>query len=344
MFCGFSREVDLMAARSLHITQNISFEDDNSLELPLSAFPQEHMTGFLKDASGVSFAHIHYTSLLFEGGYGLLHRVNRKSLPDEKVVPAIVKVPKSGAYLGKEALTQWLAWQTLKKYGLESATPEVYDIFVRGKKEVCFCMEFVKGHFPYSLLAVSPTPDMVLFQILAQLCLLLGILEKEIRMDHRDLKANNIYIRERPCSYAVDLSGSRWTLSAPFQVVLLDYGFACLGNDMKRTRINVSPDIFPQSDPCPKEGRDLFHLLTSFWSIPSIRQRMTSATQKEIDTWLYQQKKDYGKLARTSVEQRTFYVITGEEGFRYPFLEPVNLLARIAQKYPQVVQRTPNSS
>lgn len=328
-----------MELESLHIRNPVSFENDKSLELPLSAFPHEHMSGYLKDASGVSFAHITYTTLLFEGGYGLLHRVNRKSLPEETIRHAIVKVPKDGAYLGKEALTQWLAWTTLKKYGLHSATPEVYDIFVRNKKEVCFCMEYIKGHFPYSLLAVSPTPDTVLFQILAQVCLLLGILERDICMDHRDLKANNIYIREKPCSYSVDLSGSRWTLAAPFQVVLLDYGFACLGNDKRRTRINLSPENFPQSDPCPKAGRDLFHLLTSFWSIPSVRQRMSSATQKEIDAWLHQQKNDYSRLARTTVEQRIFYVITGEDAFRYPFLEPVNLLARISQKHPEVVQR-----
>lgn len=324
---------------TLHIYSQISFENDMSLQLPLSIFPQEHMSGQLKDASGVAFAHITYTGLLFEGGYGLLHRVTRKDLITEKVRAAIVKVPKSGAYLGGEALTQWLAWNTLKNYGLETATPEVFDIFVRGKKDVCFCMEFIKGHFPYSLLAQTATPDLVFFQILAQICILLGILERDIYLDHRDLKANNIYIRERPCQYTVDLSGSRWSLSAPFQVVLLDYGFACLGNDKKRTRINLSPENFPHSDPCPKQGRDLFHLLTSFWSIPSIRQRMSGATQKEIDTWLHQQKRDYARVSREGVDPLYFYLITGEDSFRYPFLEPLTLLELIARKHPQAVQR-----
>ncbi len=324
---------------SLHIHTSVSFENDVSLQLPASLFPQEHMNGQLKDASGFAFAHITYTTLNFEGGYGLLHRVNRKNLETGLSSAAIVKTPKQGAYLGQEALIQWLAWNTLKRYGIESATPEVYDIFVRNRKEVCFSMEYVKGHFPYSLLAVAANPDLVFFQILAQVSILLGILERDICMDHRDLKANNIYIRERPCHYSVDLSGSRWSLSAPFQVVLLDYGFACLGNDKKRSRINLSPENFSATDRCPKEGRDLFHLLTSFWAIPSIRQRMSAANQREIDIWLHQQKKDYSRLAKTTDEQRIFYLITGEESFRYPFLEPVTLLNRIHQKYPDVVQK-----
>jgi serine/threonine protein kinase len=323
----------------LHINTTISFENDMSLHLPLSAFPQEHMNGQIKDASGIAFAQITYTGLLFEGGYGLLHRVNRKDLKMESVIPAIVKVPKHGAYLGGEALIQWLAWNTLKKYGLQSATPEVYDIFVRGKKEVCFCMEFIKGQFPYSLLSQAQNPDKMFFQILAQVCILLGVLERDICMDHRDLKANNIYIREMACQYSVDLSGSRWTIDSPIQVVLLDYGFACLGNDRKRSRINLSPENFPHSDPCPKQGRDLFHLLISFWSIPSLRQRMSPATQKEIDLWLHQQKRDYARLARKGAEQGLFFVYSGEDTFRYPFLEPVTLLEKIAQKHPEVVQR-----
>jgi serine/threonine protein kinase len=329
-----------MNLNSLHIYTSLSFENDTSLQLPLTLFPQEHLSGHLKDSSGVTFAFLTYTNLHFEGGYGLLHRVNRKDIRTELMRSAIVKVPKQGTYLGGEALVQWLAWNTLKRYGMESATPEVYDIFVRGRKEVCFCMEYIKGHFPYSLLAVTPNPDLVFFQILAQLCILLGILERDICLDHRDLKANNIYIRERPCQYSVDLSGSRWSISCPFQVVLLDYGFACLGNDKKRSRINLSPENFPNSDPCPKQGRDLFNLVTSFWSIPSIRQRMSAANQKEIDTWLHQQKKDYSRLAKTTDEQRIFTVITGEDSFRYPFLEPATLLLRIHQKYPDVVQKT----
>ena len=80
-------------------------------------------------------------------------------------------------------------------------------------------------------------------------------------MDHRDLKADNLWIRPIPIDYSITVGGKKWRLRAPFQVVILDFGFACLGNEEGNAIVSLSDGIVPKIDPCPKEGRDLFHLL-----------------------------------------------------------------------------------
>jgi serine/threonine protein kinase len=288
-----------------------------SFNPPRNLFPREDARGFICDASGLKFAHIQYGTVLFEGGYGILQLCERNGKR------ALVKVPKEGADLSPEALVQAFVRKTLGRFGLEETVPEVYDLFIRGR-DVCFSMEYISGQFPHSLLDVTDTPGVSFLQILQQVALLLHILEKEIQFDHRDLKANNLYLRKQPVNYKVTLEEKIYHIKAPFQIVILDFGFACLGKTL-----NVEESIFSNTDPCPKEGRDLFHLVTSFWSIPSIRIRMDASLKREIDGWLHTELKDYGTMTKKFSNLDWVYFLTKNPNFTHEKLKPITVLKRI---------------
>lgn len=310
---------------ALHISDTVSL---SNLHIPLSKFPREDAGGGLFEGKK-QYATLRYENTFFEGGYGLLQLCQRTDLSGS-TQQVIVKNATQSINLGPEAITQWLARNVLKSYGLEKSIPQVYDIFEKNS-QLSFSMEFIRGDFPYVYLAKVNNPDTFFFQMLTQVSILLFILEKEMNLDHRDLKANNLFIREEPVDYSIDMAGVSFRVKAPFRVFILDFGFACIGDGHGKTQINIAPGIFPKSDPCPKDGRDLFHLLTSFWSIPSIRERMSATTQAEVDDWLIKDNKDFSRLSRKFKQTDWVYIVTSDPGFNYPKLSPLSILKRIGE-------------
>lgn len=308
---------------SLHIYESISIRQN--FDITPVVFPKETMNGCLYDSRNIQYAKLSYENVMFEGGHGTLQLCTRTDLSGVKQV--IIKKPKTSTYLGSEAILQWIARQTLKPYKLQNAIPKIHDIFTKDS-ETRFSMDFIKGDFPYVYLASVPNPDQFFYQILTQVAVILFILERDLFLDHRDLKANNLYISEKPVDYTVDLSGASYHIKAPFQLVILDFGFACLGDESGATCVNIGSSVYPMNDPCPKEGRDLFHLVTSFWSIPSVRERMSPETKKEVDGWLTHQKRDYSKLAQKFKSPEWVYVVTSQPEFVYPKLAPLAILER----------------
>jgi len=310
---------------SLHIYESISIRQN--FDITPVVFPKENINGCLCDSRNIQYAKLSYEDVMFEGGHGTLHLCTRTDLSGGQVRQVLVKKPKTSTYLGSEAILQWIARHTLKPYKLQSAIPKVHDIFTKDS-ETRFSMDFIKGDFPYVYLASTPNPDQFFYHILIQAAVLLFILERDLFLDHRDLKANNLYISETPVDYTVDLSGTSYHIKAPFQLVILDFGFACIGDESGITRVNIGSGVFPMNDPCPKEGRDLFHLVTSFWSIPSVHDRMSTETQKEVGDWLTHHKRDYSKLAKKFKSSEWVYVVTSQPEFIYPKLSPLAILQR----------------
>lgn len=295
------------------------------MRLSTSALPVETVEGWLRDSKGNKYARLHYKKVMFEGGHGTLQLCLRTDLSGQKV-ETLVKKPHTSIDLSTEALLQWAARGALKSYKLERHIPRVYDIFTTGR-ETRFSMEFIRGDFPHKYLEKVAHPDIFFFQLLAQICVILHILETVLFMDHRDLKTNNLYVREE----AVDLVVLDYHIKAPFRVVILDFGFACVGNESGLTRINVGSNVFPATDPCPKEGRDLFHLITSFCSIPSVYNILSESTQRELDGWLTRGKQNFVRVSQKFQNSQWVYVLTSTPDFAYPKLNPLAILERLTQ-------------
>lgn len=273
-----------------------------------------------------------------QGRSGVIRRVTRTPAIEsgEAGQPAptlCVKIPKNPQLsLCPEALVQSLCSRTLLAAGIHGAVPDVYDIYLFAN-ETRYSMEYVKGVSALKAVLDSPTPDTTWLQILAQTALILGFLEERLHLDHRDLKADNLWIRARPVSYTVEVGGVKWQVSASFQVVLLDFGFACIGNEDGQAVVSLTDGVVPLIDPCPKEGRDLFQLIGSMWSVPAVREKMGTEVAADMELLLKHRSASYIDLVRKTTQSTWIYMAVSDLQFRHPVLHPVSLLERLAHEW-----------
>jgi serine/threonine protein kinase len=228
-----------------------------------------------------------------------------------------------------------MADSSLAAAGVVGAVPKVYDIF-QYAGETRFSMSFIQGLNSIDYILSAKDPNITLLQILAQTALLLAFLEETIHLDHRDLKADNLLIRAEPVSYSVSIGGVRWSIAAPFQVVLLDFGFSCLGNQENTAVVSLSYGILPLVDPCPKEGRDLFQLISSLWSLPPIRTAIDASLGSDIQTILSYKSKPYTNIMTKTADIHWIYLLVSDYRFKHPPLHPISLLDTLRIKYPQL--------
>jgi serine/threonine protein kinase len=220
---------------------------------------------------------------------------------------------------------QWLAANALEVAGIQGAVPRVYDLF-QYAGETRFTMDYIEGASSVQAILESEDPERTFTHILAQTALILGYLQETIHLDHRDLKADNLWIRPTPVHYRVRVGGKMWTLTSPFQVVILDFGFACLGGPDGNAVVNLSDGVLPTIDPCPKEGRDLFQLLVSIWSVPAIRAKMSAPFHTQLERLLSYKASAYDSLVQMTERSQWSYLVVSDSKFRHPPLACESLL------------------
>jgi serine/threonine protein kinase len=146
---------------------------------------------------------------------------------------------------------------------MEYAIPRVYEVFLHAKvpkpltfldvSSVCIAMEYIHGrtmsHFLEAHFKLSDVPynDRLFLHFLKQIAALLQILQTRLRMNHRDIKINNILIRDPQNPLP--------------KLVLIDYGFACIAKgihapDAEMSKIEAG-SYFGSRYACFKRGRDL---------------------------------------------------------------------------------------
>ncbi len=259
---------------------------------------------------------------LDHGSYGNIYLAKRG---DESV---LVKQPRMAEMnLMQEAILQHLAFKTLEQCHLSKAIPKVYDVFRKGN-EVWFSMEKIQGITIADWFTHTTSPDTDTFFLLAHICLLLGILETQLNLDHRDLKMSNLLIKPEASTLQIQLLEHTWSLQCPFSVVVLDFGFACLGSEQLRGKpwVNLGDGVLPPLDPCPKEGRDIFHLLISLLGLPIFRERISQRIHEKIDKWLSVGTKSYGPMARKWSTEHWSYLVSSQPHFAISSCCPLRIL------------------
>lgn len=257
------------------------------------------------------------------GSYGNLYLCLRDN--QKKV---LCKEPRiSDMKLTQEGILQHLAHTVLEQFHISWGIPKVYDVFRMGNSSM-FSMDYVEGLNMEEWFQKSLTPDKDFFLFLAQISIILGLLETYLALDHRDLKADNLLIKEEHCSIQVNLGGKLWSLTSPFQVVVLDFGFACLGSEPLRGKplVNLGDGVLPPMDPCPKEGRDIFQLLISLLGISVYRSKLSARVLSIIDNWLAVGKKSYGEMARRWSAENWSYLVASQRHFAIPTCCPLYIL------------------
>lgn len=294
-----------------------------SLDL-LSIYTEKTHT--LREANGSHRAMFSNETPLAHGSYGNLYSIHREGTSSNHI--AILKQPRVAEMnLLQEGVLQHIAQRTADQEGIGWCIPKVYDVFWRQQK-VWFSMEYIPGLSVLQWFDQTTRHEADFLLLLAQVCLYFSWLELNLGLDHRDLKLDNLLLKQEPCSITVKLQETEWHLTAPFTVVILDFGFACLGTKPLRGKpvINLGDGILPPMDPCPKEGRDLFQFLTSWLRYDSLTKKLSSQLLSQIDQWLSVGTKSYGPMARRWSSETWTYLVASQRDFAVPSCCPLNIL------------------
>ena len=226
------------------------------------------------DTSGNFICKYSPLKTLGAGTFGFVDLFIRRDANKQKTLVAMKRPRFPEMKLLDESLFQMGLHNDLVAYGLSKCVPKVYDIFIyQATGDVWFTMESFKPVLVSewcvdSLRGAEAARLFVL--LLLQIALILEVLELEMKIDHRDLKVNNMIVVEERISIEITWNGVERFVEFPFRIVIVDFGFACLGKT-----IDVrSTEGLPPLDPCPKEGRNIFQVLVSLWNIQSIRTNL----------------------------------------------------------------------
>ena len=286
----------------------------------------------IEDVSGNTWLPaFQWESLLSQGTYGKVYKGNRvvyqrqgasqqyKLLTgSEHIVLKEISIPpnihasdherevKAVMY---EAAIHGLVTQFFKKINWSFAVPNLYEIFSRGAqhlssihdvKGIVFCMEYIRGVTLFDYLKTqftagqSKANDALYLRILAEIALQLHEIQVNLRMNHRDMKVNNILIRNRKPDW-ISVFATFFPALADFDqfkfnVVLIDYGFACIAcgdaHDMPEISLLEAGSWFGPTDSCFKTGRDLVQFIYCIECFFPRRRFFTDSLSALIEKWL----------------------------------------------------------
>lgn len=288
--------------------------------------PEQEISGhswrFLERSLDRPGTHIgwHIGSLFKEGSYGKIHKAHRMVVTrrtdgrfdvTESPMECIVKkvTPPQGATIlpaedvtahTSEALLHVLAWRTMQGTATPWAVPRPYEVFGErhtglpspGWKTMSLCMSYVRGRTLFSYMQKywsQRTPDentRSFLEILAQIAYILHHLQTALRLNHRDVKVNNILLRRRKDPVVLELAGVRFQTS--FEVTLIDFGFACVGCPPPSVPLTVfqAGSWFPFGELCCKAGRDIAQLLFCIHCYYPFEDYLTANVASAVRRWL----------------------------------------------------------
>jgi serine/threonine protein kinase len=182
-----------------------------------------------------------------------------------------VKKPKiTGRSLLYEALIQNKVQNTLYRAGFPTGAPKVIDIFKLHDGSVCFTMEVIEAtETLQEVLEKTKSEEMapILVESLLQVCAMLWYLETHIGMNHRDLKPSNLLVRKHePKSKTLKINDIELSIISKFTLTFIDFGFSCIGSTETQKADIALSTVYHPSDPCPKEGRDLYTFLAFIYA------------------------------------------------------------------------------
>lgn len=278
---------------------------------------------FLERSLGEPGTHVGWwlAALYREGTYGKIYKAFRMcvrkradGLFDVNEAPHEVVVKKTEPPTGSsvlptedvqahisEALLHVLAWKILQRTAVPWAVPRPYEVFgdhsdsLPGWRSMSLSMSYVNGRTMYSFLGKhwkrgAATENARIFvELLAQVAYILYYLQAELRLNHRDVKVNNILVRRRKSSEPpVLLELGEQILATQFELTLIDFGFACVGCPPPRAPNTVfqAGSWFPAGELCCKLGRDIAQLLFCVHCYYPLDDYLPTDLCTEIRRWL----------------------------------------------------------
>lgn len=301
------------------------------LNLNSAILPRLDMMGEIRAVPGVSRAKLEPTGRTGGGGHSILEENWRSQNGDRKLV--LLKKPNNESIsLRTEGFIQWLAHKVFTDNNLGDRIPNVCDIVELPDKCEGFTMcEIVNSNLCSSFLSESKNLQHDIFHVLIQVAMLLQILEDILALDHRDLKADNLLITPVPSTLRFYMISKKrhYTVVSPFSVCIVDFGFACLGSDEGLTLVDAGEGTLPPLDPCPKDGRDLYHLIVSLYSLNAIHSQLSPELDSIFKKWMEVSGKPTDSMARRWSHSEWIYLLTSRKEFNHPVCTPKSVIEKI---------------
>jgi serine/threonine protein kinase len=190
-----------------------------------------------------------------------------------------------------EAAVLSLAYTAAKQNKISLSIPKIYEIFIHKKsaepgiesvKSVCIAMEYIQGETLQKFLLRNfdktnrVENDRIFLNLLKQMAIILDVLQVSLRMNHRDIKINNILIRDPYSSKPV--------------LVLIDYGFACIANGIQDPMAEMSQiqagSFFGSRFSCFKHGRDIFQYIYSIHCYYPLQNYLSEKLFSFVTKWM----------------------------------------------------------
>jgi serine/threonine protein kinase len=286
--------------------------------IPKKLLPSCDIYGHVRDASGLSLFRLKATGPLGEGTFGQVDAFICDTGDNQTKKHVAVKRPKHpNLNLLTEALFQWKLHNDLQKHGLSFCIPKVDRIFTyKTTNDVWFSMNAYEPTLLSSWCVTHLKRDGKTFCLLIlQISLILQIIEDILKVDHRDLKVNNMLVIDEPKEILFSVGSVKKKITFPFYVVFIDFGFACSNT------LDMRNDGLPPLDFCPKEGRDMFQTLVSIWRIDALRIIL----EEVWGNWFRSKINSPGKyvgLTESAKDLTWMYAVTENREFRAPLCAP----------------------
>ena len=193
-----------------------------------------------------------------------------------------------GKSLLYEACMQQLVRERLAEIGFSYGAPTILRVFRLHDHSVGFAMEPVEGactldHYLES--AADGCLPTILVDVLLQLCAMVWHLSHRVGINHRDLTPSNFLVVDHPARRKVlTVETDILEISSSVSLTLIDFGFSCLGSpETQRSELSLST-VYPVTDPCPKEGRDLYLFIGLLYI--DYHHRFPSQLRDLFERWL----------------------------------------------------------
>lgn len=173
----------------------------------------------------------------------------------------------AGGSLLYEACIQKLVHECLLTHGFPTGAPRPVCLFKLHDHSVGFAMELIQGSMTLDkyleTISSSYLPN-VIIDCLLQLSSMVWHLHSTLGMNHRDLKPSNFLIVEHgtPVRKILTIEKERLEIDSRHSLTFIDFGFSCLGSTETHVPDISLSTVYPKSDPCPKDGRDMYLFLS----------------------------------------------------------------------------------
>lgn len=328
---------------NLGLSKPFTFLHLNSIDLPRLDIKGEITSVVSSEGYRKIRAKLEPTGRSGGGGHSILEENWRSHENHSERELVLLKKPKDESIsLRTEGFIQWLANKAFSENNLQGRIPTVHEILELPDKTEGFTMrEILNSERCSSFLINSTNLQKDILHVLVQISILLQLLEDTLALDHRDLKADNLLIQMTPSILTFNLPShkTRYTIKSPFTVCIVDFGFACLGDVLEGiTIIDAGEGTLPPLDPCPKDGRDLYHLIVSLYSITAIHDKLSLSPELDniFKTWMEVKGKETHNMARKWSHSEWIYLLTSSKDFTHPTCTPKAVIERIISFEPNL--------